>query len=96
MSFHPKKPLSGDFIATDWLGVGRKYVQRVPFHCSRVVAVNGNNYKMSYDDNWYCFENFGEPKVDNHGVCLIYPLIPLDITDTEYKKLNTGGLNGNS
>lgn len=83
----PGVPAPGDFIATDWLGPGRKYGQRVPFTCSMIILVDGDRYKMAHDERWYTFKDLGAPRQATGAECFIYPAIPLDATEEEKKKL---------
>ncbi len=75
----PDKPLEGDFIALDWDDSHPiDFKQGISWYCSQVVEVEGDKYKVSYDDGyrWYEFKEFGTPRPSKKGVYNIYPALP--------------------
>ena len=75
----PDNPLVGDFIALDWDGTHPvDFKQGISWYCAQVIEIEGNKYKVSYDDGakWYVFDDFGTPKSDKNGVGAVYPALP--------------------
>ena len=78
----PEKPLDGDFIALDWDGSHPNDFCRgdyaISWYCSQVTAVDGDRYKVRYDDGvrWYEFKEFGTPRPSTCGTYSIYPALP--------------------
>lgn len=75
----PETPLDGDFIALDWDETfPNDFNQEIGWYCSQVIEVDGNRYKVSYDDGakWYEFAEFGTPKPSKKGAYNIYPALP--------------------
>lgn len=78
----PDKPLSGDYIALDRGGSHPNDFCRgdyaISWYCSQVIAVDGDRYKMSYDDGarWYEFKEFGTPRPSARGTYNTYPALP--------------------
>jgi len=74
----PDKPLVGDYIATDWdeQHPSDWKDQNISWYCAQVIEVDGDKYKMSYDDSWYTFTEFGTPKPSKLQLVNIYPAIP--------------------
>ena len=69
-------PLESDFIALDHDGLHpNDFKQGINWFCSQVVEVNGNKYKVKYDngERWYQFDYFGTPKSSKRGPYNIYP-----------------------
>lgn len=79
----PDAPLVGDYIALDWDGADPSdHKQGISWYCAQVIDVDGDNYKVSYDDGlrWYEFKEFGTPKPSSKGAYNIYPaLAPVDV-----------------
>jgi len=74
----PDTPLDGDFIALDWDGQHPvDFKQGISWYCAQVLEVDGDKYKVSYDNGlrWYEFKEFGTPKTTKHGVYNIYPAL---------------------
>jgi hypothetical protein len=74
----PDEPLEGDFIALDWDEQHpADFKQGISWYCSQVIEVDGNKYKVSYDDGarWYEFKEFGTPKPSDKGAYNIYPAL---------------------
>lgn len=78
----PDKPLTGDFIALDWDGTHpTDFKQGISWYCAKVIAVNGDRYRVSYDDGvrWYKFREFGTARPSRKHAYNIYPaLAPID------------------
>jgi len=73
----PDKPLVGDFIALDWDGTHpTDFKQGISWYCAQVLDVDGDSYKVSYNDQWYTFKEFGTPKPSKKGDWNIYPALP--------------------
>ncbi len=76
------KPLPGDYIALDWDGnkpsdFEAENQREINWYCSTVIEVDGDRYKVKYDDSWYTFKEFGTPKPSKKGDWSIYPALPL-------------------
>ena len=79
MILFPDKPLVGDCIALDWDETHpTDFKQGISWYCSTVIEVDGDNYKVKYDDGykWYTFKEFGTPKPSKKGDWCIYPALP--------------------
>lgn len=73
----PDNPLPGDFIALDWdESHPSDFGQGISWYCSQVTEVNGDMYRVSYNDKWYEFKEFGTPKPSDKGEYNIYPALP--------------------
>jgi len=77
----PDKPLVGDCIALDWddnkpTDFENENQREINWYCSSVLEVDGDNYKVKYDDSWYTFKEFGTPKQSTKGDWCIYPALP--------------------
>lgn len=88
----PDTPQEGDFIALDWdeshpNDFTLQSEQCISWCCSQVVEVDGDRYKVSYDngDRWYKFKEFGTPKTNKDGVTATYPALP-DLTNNQDKR----------
>ena len=69
----PDAPLQGDFIALDW-GDSWPSDFGCSWYCSQVTDVDGDRYKVSYNDQWYTFKKFGTPRPRPNGYS-IYPAL---------------------
>jgi hypothetical protein len=74
----PDKPLEGDFITLDWGDTHPiDFNQSINWYCSQVIEVNGDKYRVSYDDGqkWYEFKDFDTPRPSKKGAYNIYPAL---------------------
>ena len=57
------KPRVNDFITVDTASVNPADFkdQNISWYTTQVLAVDGNRYKVAYNDDWYTFTQFGEP-----------------------------------
>lgn len=70
----PDNPMQGDFIALDW-DESHPSDFGCSWYCAQVLEVKGDRYKVSYDDQWYEFKEFGTPKSSKNGVSAVYPAL---------------------
>jgi len=75
------KPLPGDCIALDHddrrpSDFEHASQREINWYCSTVLEVDGDRYKVRYDDDWYTFKAFDVPIPSKKGDWNIYPAIP--------------------
>ena len=75
----PDEPLEGDFIALDW-DESDPSDFGCSWYCAQVLEVDGDRYKVSYNDQWYTFKEFGTPKPNKRGYNVYPALKPIEDT----------------
>ncbi len=75
------KPQVNDYINIDRYEDYPSHIrqQRINWHTSRVTAVDGDRYRIHYNDEWYTFNNFQSPTpatgIDSPPGALVFTLI---------------------